>query len=138
MSEKNPSKATGSLHIMEKTNSNLKPSVFTPVHKVGIPFLYETYLSLVEQTRDDWEWVILLNGGAKKKDIHPDIRLDSRVKIQVTHDDVGAIHNYIGRLKKEACNFCSNEVLIELDCDDLLVPKAIEEIMNVASDSSNS
>ena len=94
-------------------------SVFTPSHNPV--FLGECYRSLVAQTRDDWEWVVLLNGGApdwappEEDDRVTVIRASSRVR-------------GVGAAKYEACRAAGGDVLVELDHDDVLTPTCLEEL----------
>lgn len=90
-------------------------SAFTPTHDPA--FLPEVYQSLCEQTREDWEWVILLNGLASYSNSDP--------RVKVFRDSSG-IYN-VGFLKRRACELCTGDILMELDHDDLLFPTAFEE-----------
>lgn len=92
-------------------------SVFTPSHNPQ--FLDEAYDSLKAQTYEDWEWVVLLNGGVEWTP--PE---DFRVRV-FTSESRG-----IGRLKAEAVTYCEGEFLVELDHDDLLTSNALMEIRN--------
>lgn len=94
-------------------------SIFTPCHKVE--HLEEVYKTLKEQTNPDWEWVLLLNGGAKDKNI--DFK-DDRVKIHRLEIDVPRV----GALKYLACKRCEGDILLELDHDDFLTPDCVDEV----------
>ena len=61
----------------------MKLSVVTPTHK-GI-YLNELYDSLKDQTYDNWEWLLYLNGGLRKDDLSSEIVNDPRV---VIHHDI--------------------------------------------------
>lgn len=62
-------------------------SLITPTHKPD--YLLEAYRSLKLQTLEDWEWVIVPNGG---NIVIPEvIRQDPRVKIV----DGGQLHNVV-------------------------------------------
>ena len=93
-------------------------SVFTPTHNAR--FLDDCYRSLVAQTMPNWEWVILLNHGAK--DWRPPTP-DERVKVTRAINVRG-----VGALKRAACAYCAGEVLVELDHDDLLTPNCLAEV----------
>jgi len=90
-------------------------SVFTPTHKTDR--LLEVYDSLLSQTDQDWEWIVVLNGGAELEPMS-----DPRVKV-FEYDSC-----YIGELKKYACQQAEGEWLVELDHDDILLPKCLELI----------
>jgi O-antigen biosynthesis protein len=97
-------------------------SVFTPTH--NIKFLNEAYDSLKEQTLKDWEWVVILNGGAKYENPDP------RVKIY----DFEYGQGKVGALKRYACSKCTGDILVELDHDDLLTPDCLEEVEKAFKD----
>lgn len=88
-------------------------SLITPTHKPD--YLLEAYRSLQLQTVEDWEWVIVPNGG---NIVIPEaIRQDPRVKIV----DGGQLHN-VGALKRRACDVATGDAFVEFDHDDLLMP----------------
>jgi len=93
----------------------MKVSIFTPSH--NSKFLSELYNSIKGQ--DFYEWVILLNNGAK------DFKLnDGRVKVLRWED----APEWVGPLKKRCCEYCTGDILLEADHDDLLMPDAIKEV----------
>jgi glycosyltransferase involved in cell wall biosynthesis len=96
-----------------------KISVFTPSHNTK--WLDECYESLKKQTYGEWEWIVLLNGGA---DWTPPA--DERIKLYKTDTTDG-----IGALKSEACSFATGSILVELDHDDLLVSNCLLELHDV-------
>ena len=55
--------------------SSIEPyvSVFTPSHRPT--YLSEAFASLQRQTFHDWEWIVLLNHGARWTPPHPDPRV---------------------------------------------------------------
>jgi hypothetical protein len=67
-------------------------SVFTPSHNPV--FLTECFQSLQDQDFVDWEWVVLLNKGARWQPPCPDLRV--RVIVDDEVDGVGAA-------KRRAC-----------------------------------
>ena len=91
-------------------------SVFTPSHDPK--YLDDALYSLLSQTYADWEWVVLLNSGAKWK---PD-NDDERIKIHYEKDESGCVGFY----KKAAVALCQGDILVELDHDDYLTPNALE------------
>jgi O-antigen biosynthesis protein len=94
-------------------------SVFTPSHDPK--FLDQCYESLKSQTYTNWEWIVLLNGGAEWH--RPDY--DERVVIAYAKP---AFDGNVGALKRHAVDLCSGNILVELDHDDLLAPRALERI----------
>ena len=107
----------------------LKASITTPHYWKTNPYFEELYDSLLEQTIDDWELVVLLSHGGKVSDR---VKKDKRVKIL---EDTGEDNN-IGRLKRICNDAASNDILIEVDADDMLTPTAIEDILKAFEDKS--
>lgn len=127
----------------------MKISVFTPLHKRGGSlFIKEAYESLKKQTHTDWEWIILLNGegvgyyGVQGKSSRAEIQklqskgeslpsdnifgsIDERIKIYIAPKEMAG---NIGALKKLCCEYCSGDVLLELDWDDILTNDCLEEV----------
>lgn len=93
-------------------------SVFTALHPPTLPYLSESYVSLLRQTHEDWEWIIACNGGAV---VPPAIRREDRVRI--LHVDGGQ-----SLAKATACHHCSGSVIVKLDADDLLSDDALETV----------
>lgn len=85
-------------------------SVFTPSHDPR--FLNDAYESLAEQSGPDWEWVVLLNKGARWQPP----REDPRVHVSRAESRVRGI----GALKRAACALARGDILVELDHDDML------------------
>ena len=97
-------------------------AVITPLHKEGRAYVEEAYRSLVKQTHGKWTWIVLENHGGHLPDA---IRSDKRVK--VVRDKAGL--EGIGALKRAACAAAKPApYVVELDCDDLLTPTALERI----------
>jgi len=92
-------------------------SVLTVTHHPR--FLDECFDSLLAQTYDDWEWVALLNSGARWRPAQTDDRV--RLIIDDTTQGVGAA-------KQRACAEARGEILVEFDHDDLLASTALAEI----------
>jgi O-antigen biosynthesis protein len=92
--------------------------VFTPSHRNT--YLDECLETMLAQSYDDWEWVVLLNGGARWR---PPCE-DPRVRIVVA-DDLGGI----GAVKRHACLISRGEFLVELDHDDLLATHALARVV---------
>lgn len=92
-------------------------SVFTVTHHPR--FLDECFYSLVAQTYEDWEWVVLLNSGARWRPVRDDTRLRIVVEDSITG---------VGAAKHRACAEAHGAVLVELDHDDILASDALAEI----------
>lgn len=93
-------------------------SVFTPSHRSD--YLDDCLTSLLSQTFEDWEWIVLLNGGCEWTSPVD----DPRVKISTTPESLG-----VGAAKKRVCAKAVGEYLVELDHDDILASTALEEIV---------
>jgi glycosyltransferase involved in cell wall biosynthesis len=99
----------------------MKLSVITPTHDVSK--LAEVWLSLREQTHDDFEWVVVPNGKARRADVERLVEGDARVRIV----ERGAFSG-VGAAKKFAFGLGTGEALVELDHDDILTPDALAEV----------
>ena len=97
-------------------------SVITPTNNTR--YLKETYDSLAGQTHEDWEWVVVPNGGATWEVNDPRVRV-------VPADFTGSI----GGLKRFACRQTKGDILVELDHDDLLTPTALAQIADAFKDT---
>jgi SAM-dependent methyltransferase len=98
-------------------------SVFTPSHRPT--YLNEAFASLRRQTFDDWEWIVLLNHGARWTPPRP----DPRVRVITDNHTTG-----VGQAKQRACAEARGELLVELDHDDLLASHALETIVKARAD----
>jgi len=92
-------------------------SVFTPSHRPR--FLGTCLRSLLAQTYEDWEWIVVLNHGAKWA---PDVD-DPRIRVVVENDLKG-----VGAAKRHACSLANGEFLVELDHDDELTTAALADV----------
>lgn len=97
-------------------------SVFTPTNNAQ--YLEMAFRSLLAQTFEDWEWIILVNGSCEMLKFD-----DSRVKVFKSEST-----GMVGPLKREAISHCSGEYVIELDHDDELTPTCLEEISKCTED----
>jgi len=116
--------------ILKQDNSKLI-SYFTPTYNTGVR-LYETYQSLLNQTYQNWEWVIVddSNDDGKTLQISKNIAsLDHRVKVYSFEEKSG---NIIGESKYRAATLCRGFILAELDHDDLLTQKCTEYLVNAS------
>jgi glycosyltransferase involved in cell wall biosynthesis len=98
-------------------------SVFTPTHNPK--WLDECLASLQAQTHSDWEWVVLLNNGARWNTD------DSRVRVVISE----SVNAGVGAYKSEAVQYCQGDILVELDHDDKLMPTALEKVAEAFSEN---
>jgi O-antigen biosynthesis protein len=97
-------------------------SVFTPTHRPD--HLEAAFASLLAQTERNWEWIIVPNGPCAF--VTDRIRRDPRVRVLAAPDELAT--RGIGALKRFACGAARGRVLVELDHDDLLMPRALARI----------
>jgi len=97
-------------------------SLITPTNNPR--YLAEAYQSLQAQTYQDWEWVIVPNGGASWITCS-----DSRVRVIPS-----AVTGNVGAVKRFACEQAKGEIIAELDHDDLLTPLALEQTVKAFAD----
>jgi len=102
----------------------MRASVFTPTHKPD--WLQDCYSSLKTQTLQDFEWVLVPNGGAN---IPENIAADPRVRLCPLPS---CVDPGVGALKQYACRQCQGDILVELDHDDMLVETCLEKISAAA------
>jgi glycosyltransferase involved in cell wall biosynthesis len=99
-------------------------SIFTPSHNAQ--YLDEAFRSVVSQTYENWEWIVVLNNGAEWV---PPMQ-DPRITIYTNNDIAG-----VGAAKKYACSLANGEYLVELDHDDILASFCLEEVVNAFEDN---
>lgn len=97
----------------------MRVAVFTPSHRPR--YLADCHRSLRSQTFADWEWIVVLNGGATWRPAEP----DGRVRVIRAPTRVRGI----GALKRFACEQTDADVLVELDHDDMLTPDCLAEVV---------
>jgi len=100
----------------------MKLSIITPSHKTK--YLEELYDTILEQTYEDWEWLLYLNGGLSKNDLPARIVENPKVSIHVYAGD----NTNVGFIKNAAFMLGTGEALLEVDHDDLLTPDCLEEV----------
>lgn len=114
--------------ILTASNEHLV-SYFTPIYNTGDK-LWNTYRSLLEQTYQDWEWVLVndsSDGGKTLKIAEEIAKRDSRVKVYDFRQKTGGI---IGESKYRAACLTRGFLLAELDHDDLLTDNCTLDLVN--------
>ena len=102
-------------------------TVFTPTYKTGDKLL-RPLSSLLSQTYNNWEWVIIDDSdddGKTFKELTEMAKNDYRIRPYRADCHSGVI----GHLKKTACDLARGEYLLELDHDDELTPKTLEWVV---------
>jgi glycosyltransferase involved in cell wall biosynthesis len=107
-----------------------KFSIFTPAYKTGEK-IRRTYEGLRNQTFIDWQWIVLDDSPDNETwEILQGIALnDFRVKPYKMFPITGG---NVGLAKHRACMLCDGEWLVELDHDDYLLSKCLEECHNAS------
>jgi glycosyltransferase involved in cell wall biosynthesis len=103
-------------------------SVFTPAFRTGDK-IQRPFHSLLAQTYNDWEWVIVDDSDDNDetfKMISELAKKDFRVRLYKADKRSGVI----GNVKKTACGLARGEFLVELDHDDELTPMALKWIVD--------
>lgn len=108
-----------------------KISIITPSHRFH-PYFEELYDSILSQTYKNWEWILYLNNNFQKSSLSARIILDPRVKIFIDKNN----NNNIGYVKSMAFNSGNGDILLEMDHDDLLIDRCLEEINNAFQDET--
>lgn len=101
-------------------------SIFTPSHYTE--YLDDAYNSIINQTYDNWEWIILLNNDASWT---PPCE-DERIVIKSSDGIEG-----VGALKRICCEYASGEYLLELDHDDILVSDCLEKVVKAFEENQD-
>jgi glycosyltransferase involved in cell wall biosynthesis len=106
-------------------------SYFTPIYNTGDK-LFNTYQSLLNQTYNNWEWVLVndsTDGGKTLKIAESIAAKDPRVRLYDFREKSGG---NIGEVKWRCCTLAKGFILAELDHDDLLVPWCTEDLYKAA------
>ncbi len=104
----------------------MRLSVFTPTHNPK--HLPRLAMSLARQRFQNFEWVIVPNGGVNVEELQR--AFQARVVPYY-----GKTAN-IGELKRFACEACSGDVLVEVDHDDELTPDCLEAVADSFADET--
>ena len=107
-------------------------SVFTPTYKTE-KRIFRTYKSLLEQTYQNWEWVVVDDSPEDHsltwEMINHIAKLDYRVKPYRIFPISGG---NVGEAKHRAAMLCNGEWLFELDHDDWLISTCLEDVFNAS------
>ncbi len=99
-----------------------KLSIITPSHDPK--YLGELKKSILENDYQNWEWIVLLNNGAKWS------ADEKRIRIIESKQETASV----GALKKEACSYATGEAIVEVDHDDLITPDCLSELAKAFQD----
>jgi len=118
-------------------NENLGPriSVFTTAFESG-DRIERAHESLLEQTCQEWEWVIVDDSNTMKTwndQLTKICEKDCRVRIFRGRCNDG----FIGSVKRDVARMCRGEFLVEFDHDDELIDTALDDLIHAfESDAS--
>lgn len=108
---------------MGRGMGEVKFSIITPTHLKNA-YLDDLYDSIVNQTYDNWEWLLYLNGGATASQLPAKIISDPRVRIIEDTDN----NPCVGYNKNMAFHAGYGDILVEMDHDDILTPDCLAEL----------
>lgn len=102
-------------------------SVFTASYK-SKEKIQRPYHSLLNQTYQNWEWVIVDDSGDEDETYSQFLLPLDDPRVRRYRQD--ARNGYIGAIKRYAAGLCTGEILIEVDHDDELTPDCLEKIVH--------
>ena len=100
-------------------------SVITPYYNVG-PLFHETARCLLNQSLQDWEWIIVNDGSADPEAIETLDRyrnMDPRIRVIDLSENRGT-----SAAKNEAYARVRSDLIFQLDSDDLIEPTMLEKM----------
>lgn len=121
------------MHQILRMNRENTVSYFTPIYNTGKK-LWNTYEGLKNQTRKEWEWVLVNDStdmGKTLKIAQEIARTDPRVKVYDFRDKSGGC---IGEAKYRACMLAKGHMIAELDHDDHVTPRLTEWLQKASED----
>lgn len=111
-------------------------AICTPTHDPQ--FLKRAALGICQQTDlENVEWLILANGPATLEAVAREVAEASRAGVHVRIVRYEGESRKIGALKRAAFMAAAGDVLIELDHDDVLAPRAVEAVREAFAAGAN-
>ncbi|MDL1913517.1 MAG: glycosyltransferase [Bergeyella sp.] len=98
-------------------------SIITPCHNAS-KFIRETFRSVLEQTFEDWEWVITDDFSTDKSVEIIQSYKDPRIKLFISGENKGA-----GNARNISLKNATGRYITFLDADDFWEPNFLEEIL---------
>lgn len=110
-------------------------SVVTPTYNTSPEVLARTWASLKAQTFTDWEWVVWDDSTSDEvsRQLYG-FASDERYKLRVFRSHVHS--GRIGQVKRWGFMCAEGDILVELDHDDELMPKALAKINEAFQDDA--
>lgn len=119
--------------VSRKNNINKKISIITPTYN-RCSLLGNLYRSLVNQTNDDFKWIIIDDGSKDNtKEIINSFISEGLVDITYIYQDNGGKHRALNR----AIEICDTELFFIVDSDDMLTPESIEKVLSIYNSISD-
>jgi glycosyltransferase involved in cell wall biosynthesis len=104
-------------------------SVFTPLYRTG-ERLHRAHRSLLEQTYDNWEWVLYDDSPELETFRLASSLANSDPRIRVFRSDRNC--GVIGEVKRRACGLARGDILVEFDHDDELTDHCLGDVVEAA------
>ena len=115
--------------LLLNKNNHLLFSIITPVYKTSNIKLQRLYDSLLDQTYNNWEWIVFDDSPQEHTDTYNFIdelsKKDNRILLFRSNKNSGII----GEVKKTAFSLGNGDVLVEVDHDDELVDTCLEYLL---------
>lgn len=115
----------------------MKFSIITPIYKTPEIKIQRLYDSLVNQTYNDWEWVVFDDSPTEYKNSYDYVnnlaKNDNRIKLYSDNKNYGII----GEVKNIAFNLGTGDILVEVDHDDELVDTCLENLKKAYESSED-
>jgi len=116
----------GTKKIKEPKRSSINPlvSIITPFYNAG-EFFEETYVSVINQTFDDFEWLIINDGSDDDSSL---VLLENLASNDTRIRTINKINGGIASAQNVGIMEAKTEYILPLDADDLLEPEYIEKL----------
>lgn len=106
----------------------MKFSIITPTHSLkNIPFLLELYLSIKQQSYNNWEWILVTNGEFTPEHMPELIKEDKQTFIYHLNN---VENRNIGFTKNKSFSLATGDILVEVDHDDIITPDCLEKLFD--------
>jgi len=120
-----------------QNNHKVLFSIITTIYKTPILKLNRLYESILKQTGQDWEWIVVDDSPTGFNDSYNYIdelsKKDNRIQLFRRNKPSGVI----GEIKKFAFGLASGEILVEVDHDDELTHTCLDNLFRSFNYSSD-
>ena len=120
--------------VIKRENTRPIFSIFTTCYK-SYDYIKIAYNSILNQTLNDWEWVIMDDTGDEEHFIFLKniLSVDPRVRLYKRVENSGNI----GNVKNEAVALCRGKYVLEMDHDDEIMPDCLSDAYNIFEKDEN-